>query len=149
MSADKNGDTPMMPATNGEPDPDSLVSATPGKRKRSVQEENLGVDASTSTTSRDKAILHENLRNLVGLLIKLVLPENRRCPILTNSMDPGMTLSFSFYPAPFPRPERSRARSAPRPQTTKKQAMYKSASSRAAITRCKSFWPILKRPPRP
>jgi hypothetical protein len=73
MSADENGDTPMMPAPNGEPLPDTSATATPGKRKRSAQEENLVVDSNTSTTSRDKATLHENLRILVGLLIKLVL----------------------------------------------------------------------------
>jgi hypothetical protein len=62
----------MMPAPNGEPYPDSSATATPAKRKRSAQEENLSVDSNTSTTSRDKATLHENLRSLVGLLIKLV-----------------------------------------------------------------------------
>jgi hypothetical protein len=62
----------MMPAPNGEPHPDTSATATPGKRKRSAQEENLGVDSNTSTTSRDKAALHENLRSLVGLLIKSV-----------------------------------------------------------------------------
>lgn len=70
MSADENGDTPMMPAPNGEPHPDASANATPAKRKRSTQEESLGVDSNTSTTSRDKATLHENLRSLVGLLIK-------------------------------------------------------------------------------
>ena len=138
-----------MPVANGEPHTDSSVTATPGKRKRSTQEEHLGVDANTSTTSRDKATLHENLRSLVGLLIKLVLPKNDPWSILANSVDLGMTLSFNFYPAPSPRPERSRARSAPKPPTTKKRPMCKSASSRVATTRCKNFWPILKRPPQP
>ncbi|KAJ5683814.1 uncharacterized protein N7477_000159 [Penicillium maclennaniae] len=69
MSADEGGDTTPMPATNGEPHQDSNVAATPGKRKRSSQEEKLGAD-SNATTAREKANLHENLRSLVDLLLK-------------------------------------------------------------------------------
>ncbi|KAJ5167953.1 uncharacterized protein N7482_003547 [Penicillium canariense] len=71
MSADENEDTAMMPAANGEHHPDSSAIATAGKRKRSAPEENLqGADSNTSTTSRNKDTLHENLRSLVDLLIK-------------------------------------------------------------------------------
>ncbi|KAJ5308279.1 hypothetical protein N7476_008935 [Penicillium atrosanguineum] len=69
MSADEGGDTTPMPATNGEPHPDSNVAATPGKRKRSTQEEKSGAD-SNATTARERANLHENLRSLVDLLLK-------------------------------------------------------------------------------
>lgn len=58
-----------MPATNGEPHQDSGMIATPGKRKRSAQEEKSGTD-SNSSASQDKTNLHENLRSLVDLLLK-------------------------------------------------------------------------------
>ncbi|KAJ5439865.1 uncharacterized protein N7458_010863 [Penicillium daleae] len=91
MSADENGDTPMMPAPNGEPLPDTSATATPGKRKRSAQEENLVVDSNTSTTSRDKATLHENLRSLVGLLIKHDAElQLLSCPFPTSGTKPRM-----------------------------------------------------------
>ena len=69
MSADEGGDTAPMRATNGETHPDSNVAATPGKRKRSTQEEKSGADCN-ATTAREKANLHENLRSLVELLLK-------------------------------------------------------------------------------
>jgi hypothetical protein len=69
MSADEGKNTTPMPATNGESHLDSNVVATPGKRKRSTQEEKSGADSNASTT-RERATLHENLRSLIDLLLK-------------------------------------------------------------------------------
>jgi hypothetical protein len=69
MSADEGGDTTPMPVTNGEPHPDSSVVATPGKRKRSAQDDKSGADSNASA-AREKANLHENLRSLIELLLK-------------------------------------------------------------------------------
>lgn len=70
MSANEGGETTSMPAMNGEPHPDSAAIATPGKRKRSAQEEKSGADAASTTSRDDKANLQENLRSLVDLLSK-------------------------------------------------------------------------------
>lgn len=69
MSAEESRNTTPVAAPNGEPRPESNMTATPGKRKRSVQEEKAGSDTNTSA-SHDKTNLHENLRNLVELLSK-------------------------------------------------------------------------------
>lgn len=69
MSANEGSETTSVPNLNGESHPDSAAIATPGKRKRSAQEEKSGAD-SASTSSRDKANLQENLRSLVDLLSK-------------------------------------------------------------------------------
>ncbi|CAI7677237.1 unnamed protein product [Penicillium manginii] len=69
MSAEESRNTTPVTAPNGEPHPESNMTATPGKRKRSVQEERAGSDTNTSA-SHDKTNLHENLRNLVELLSK-------------------------------------------------------------------------------
>jgi hypothetical protein len=69
MSAEESRNTTPVTAPNGEPHPESSMTATPGKRKRSVQEERAGSDTNTSA-SHDKTNLHENLRNLVELLSK-------------------------------------------------------------------------------
>lgn len=66
MSATEGGD---LPTPNGDARPETSTIATPGKRKRSAQEENAGADAKSST-SRDQANLQENLRSLVDLLLK-------------------------------------------------------------------------------
>ncbi|KAL4897099.1 hypothetical protein BDV59DRAFT_198525 [Aspergillus ambiguus] len=75
MSADDNGATASMSATNGElntatPDPPAL--ATPGKRKRvSSHEDKASQEASTaSSQAQEKVKLQENLRNLVDILSK-------------------------------------------------------------------------------
>ncbi|KAJ5793606.1 hypothetical protein N7457_000205 [Penicillium paradoxum] len=69
MSADEAGDTTPMSATNGEPHPDPATAATSGKRKRSTQDDKTSTDSS-ATASRDRANLHESLRNLIELLLK-------------------------------------------------------------------------------
>lgn len=69
MNANEGDEIASVSATNGELRPDPAAIATPGKRKRSTQEEKSSAD-STSNTSHDKANLQENLRSLVGLLSK-------------------------------------------------------------------------------
>ncbi|KAJ5643696.1 uncharacterized protein N7484_006203 [Penicillium longicatenatum] len=69
MSADEGGDPKSMAPVNGESHPESTATATPGKRKRSTQDENPAVEPASSA-SRESLDLHENLRTLVGLLLK-------------------------------------------------------------------------------
>lgn len=69
MSSDQSRNTTPVIATNGELNPSSNMIATPGKRKRSVQEEKSGSDTNASG-SHDKTNLQENLRSLVDLLSK-------------------------------------------------------------------------------
>ncbi|KAJ5103662.1 hypothetical protein N7532_004191 [Penicillium argentinense] len=69
MSADESGNATPVAAINGEPRPETNLSATPGKRKRSVQDEKVGPESSSSAP-HEKTNLHENLRNLVQLLVK-------------------------------------------------------------------------------
>lgn len=69
MSVNEGRETTSMSAANGEARPDSVAIATPGKRKRSAQEDKPGAD-SNSSAPRDKAVLQENLRSLVDLLLK-------------------------------------------------------------------------------
>ncbi|KAJ5493137.1 hypothetical protein N7539_001883 [Penicillium diatomitis] len=69
MSANENESAQVISKTNGETQLESLVGATTAKRKRSAQDENLGVESHVSIPSHEKASLHENLRGLVGLLI--------------------------------------------------------------------------------
>lgn len=67
MSADEGGKTTPNPPTNGDTHSDAGAIATPGKRKRSAQDEKSDPD---STTSQDKVNLHDTLRNLVDLLLR-------------------------------------------------------------------------------
>jgi hypothetical protein len=68
MSADEGGDTTPVSATNGDHHSDFSTIAASGKRKRSTQDDKSTTDSSTS--SRDRADLHETLRNLIELLLK-------------------------------------------------------------------------------
>jgi hypothetical protein len=63
MSADEAGETATISATKGNSH-DVTTMATPGKRKRSTQ------DDPSSSAPRDRANLHETLRNLIRLLLK-------------------------------------------------------------------------------
>ena len=69
MSADEGGDTTPVSATNGDPHFDFTTIAASGKRKRSTQEDKSSTDSNASA-SRDRANLHETLRNLIELLLK-------------------------------------------------------------------------------
>ncbi|KAJ5584456.1 uncharacterized protein N7459_004256 [Penicillium hispanicum] len=71
MSADEGGDPKLMSATKSDSHLESAATATPGKRKRSAQEEKSSAE-SNSVTSREKTNLHESLRSLVDLLVKYV-----------------------------------------------------------------------------
>jgi hypothetical protein len=68
MSADEGGDTTPVSVTNGDHLADFTTTAPSGKRKRSTQDDKSGTDSNTS--SRDRANLHETLRNLIELLLK-------------------------------------------------------------------------------
>ena len=46
---------------------ESAATATPEKRKRSIQDDKSGSD---STSSREKTNLHETLQSLMDLLLK-------------------------------------------------------------------------------
>ncbi|KAJ5095396.1 hypothetical protein NUU61_004752 [Penicillium alfredii] len=88
MSADEVGDTASMSTTNGEPHPNSGAIATPGKRKRSGQDEKSGPDSSFSA-SQDKNYLHETLRSLVELLLKHDTElQLLSCPFPTSAAKP-------------------------------------------------------------
>ncbi|KAJ5749082.1 uncharacterized protein N7511_010778 [Penicillium nucicola] len=63
MSADEAGEAAAISATNGD-SRDITTIATPGKRKRSTQ------DDPSSSAPRDRANLHETLSNLTRLLLK-------------------------------------------------------------------------------
>ncbi|KAJ5808335.1 hypothetical protein N7474_009604 [Penicillium riverlandense] len=72
MSADEGGDAVLVPATNGEhrpSPPDSTAVATPGKRKRSSQDEKSAQESGLSAP-QDRQDLHETLQTLVDLLLK-------------------------------------------------------------------------------
>lgn len=69
MSTDEGGDTAPMASANGERYQDSTTMTGFGKRKRSTQDDQSSVD-SNDTASRDRANLHETLRNLIDLLLK-------------------------------------------------------------------------------
>ena len=69
MSAEDSGNTSPVPNVNNGPHPESNVTATPGKRKRSEQDEKATSEATTSL-SQNQTTLHENLRSLVDLLSK-------------------------------------------------------------------------------
>ncbi|KAJ5918871.1 hypothetical protein N7454_010015 [Penicillium verhagenii] len=88
MSADEAGDPRTMTPTNGESHPESTATATPGKRKRSTQDENSTIEVASST-SRDSILLHENLRTLVGLLLKHDTElQLLSCPFPTSAAKP-------------------------------------------------------------
>lgn len=72
MSASDDSAGHIAQAMAEETQPEPLVTATPAKRKRSAQEENIGLESNAAGTSQEKASLRENLRGLVGLLNKLV-----------------------------------------------------------------------------
>ena len=67
MSTDEGAGTTSMPTTNGGPHMESAATATPAKRKRSIQDDKSGSD---STSSREKTNLHETLQSLMDLLLK-------------------------------------------------------------------------------
>lgn len=67
MSADE---VATMHTTNGEPHPEPATTATPGKRKRSIQDDKSGPESTSA--SRESSLLHETLRSLVDLLLKYV-----------------------------------------------------------------------------
>ncbi|KAJ5590845.1 hypothetical protein N7450_004817 [Penicillium hetheringtonii] len=69
MSAEDSGNTTPVPNVNDETRPEPNVTATPGKRKRSEQDEKPGSETTTSL-SQNQTTLHENLRSLVDLLFK-------------------------------------------------------------------------------
>ncbi|KAJ5674031.1 hypothetical protein N7462_009470 [Penicillium macrosclerotiorum] len=108
MSAEESGDTSTMPATNGEPHPDSTVVATPGKRKRSTDEKSV-VDA-TASSSRDKSNLHENLRSLVDLLLKLTHGGGRH--------DAELQLLSCPFPSSAAKPRAKRAKTSTDQETS-------------------------------
>jgi hypothetical protein len=68
MSADEGGDTTPMSVANGDHSDLTAIAAS-GKRKRSTQDDKSNTDSSASA-SRDRANLHETLRNLIELLLK-------------------------------------------------------------------------------
>ncbi|KAJ6018952.1 hypothetical protein N7522_001019 [Penicillium canescens] len=82
MSADEAGETAAISATNGDSH-DTTMIATPGKRKRSTQ------DDSSSSAPRDRAKLHETLRNLIRLLLKHDTElQLLSCPFPTSTTKP-------------------------------------------------------------
>lgn len=80
MSADK---VTTMPTTNGEPHSESAATATPGKRKRSIQDDKSGPESTSA--SRENSNLHETLRSLVELLLKYVVVELHANDVITDS----------------------------------------------------------------
>lgn len=66
MSADEAGEATPIPPTNGDSHSDAGAIATPGKRKRSAQDDKPDV----GPTSQNKVNLHDVLRNLVNLLVR-------------------------------------------------------------------------------
>ncbi|KAJ6096191.1 hypothetical protein N7486_006937 [Penicillium sp. IBT 16267x] len=90
MSADEGGDPKSMAPINGESHPESTATATPGKRKRSAQDENVAVEPASSA-SRESLNLHETLRTLVGLLSKHDTElQLLSCPFPTSAAKPRL-----------------------------------------------------------
>ncbi|KAJ5648207.1 hypothetical protein N7490_004579 [Penicillium lividum] len=88
MNADEGVDPKSMAPINGEHYPEPTATATPGKRKRSTQDENSAVEHASST-SRESINLHETLKTLVNLLLKHDTElQLLSCPFATSAAKP-------------------------------------------------------------
>ncbi|EPS29826.1 hypothetical protein PDE_04776 [Penicillium oxalicum 114-2] len=103
MSASDDSAGQIAQAMADETQPEPLVTATPAKRKRSAQEENIGLESNAAGTSQEKASLRENLRGLVGLL---------------NKHDDDLQLLSCPFPTTGTKPRAKRAKTSNDQETT-------------------------------
>ncbi|KAJ5155539.1 hypothetical protein N7492_008342 [Penicillium capsulatum] len=122
MSADEG--TAM--STNGEPHSTSAATATPVKRKRSIQDDKSGPESTSA--SRESPNLHETLRSLVDLLLKYVLSKRHSKQGIPNinRHDTELQLLSCPFPATTAKPRTKRAKVSNDQDTSSVQSRVKS-----------------------